>query len=71
MAILRGIYKTCLISPFKKHKIKRGPIITKGLIIEGTHDPMGPIERGPIERGRMERGRVIIAPPRWASLNQI
>ncbi len=44
MAILSGIYRTYLISPFQKHKIKRGPIITKGLIIEGTHEPLGPIK---------------------------
>jgi hypothetical protein len=45
----------------KKHKIKVGPIITKGLIISGTHDPMGPMEQGPIERGRMKQGHIIIA----------
>ncbi len=56
--------QTCSISPFnpsKKHKIKVGPIITKGLIISGTNDPMGPMEQGPIERGRMKQGHIIIA----------
>ncbi len=46
----------------QKNKIKRGPIITKGLIVLGTYDPLGLIERGPIERGRMKRGRAVIAP---------
>jgi hypothetical protein len=39
-----------------------GLIITKGLIVYGLYNPMGPIKRRPIKQGRMKRGRVVIAP---------
>jgi hypothetical protein len=49
MTIFVGYIKHVRLIPSKKHKIKRGPIVTKGVITQRTHDPLGPIEQGRVD----------------------